>query len=72
MLEACGLKGHRIGGAQVSPRHANFIENAGGASSADAVALMVEGRRRAYDEYGVELEHEVEFLGAVELPALTK
>jgi UDP-N-acetylenolpyruvoylglucosamine reductase len=72
MLEACGLKGHRIGGAQISPRHANFIENAGGARSADAVALMVEARRRAYDEYGVELEHEVEFLGAVDLPALTK
>jgi UDP-N-acetylmuramate dehydrogenase len=72
MLEACGLKGHRIGGAQISPRHANFIENAGGARSADAVALMVEGRRRAHDAYGVELEHEVEFLGAIALPALTK
>ena len=72
MLEACGLKGHRIGGAQISPRHANFIENAGDARSADAVALMAEARRRAYDEYGVELEHEVEFLGAVDLPALTK
>ena len=72
MLEACGLKGHRIGGAQISPRHANFIENAGDARSADAVALMAEARRRAYDEYSVELEHEVEFLGAVDLPALTK
>ena len=72
MLEACGLKGHRIGGAQISPRHANFIENAGDARSADAVALMAEARRRAYDEYGVELKHEVEFLGAVDLPALTK
>jgi UDP-N-acetylmuramate dehydrogenase len=46
MLEACGLKGHRIGGAQISPMHANFIENAGGARSADAVALMTEARRR--------------------------
>jgi UDP-N-acetylenolpyruvoylglucosamine reductase len=72
MLEACGLKGHRIGGAQISPRHANFIENAGGARSVDAVALMAEARRRAYDQYGVELEHEVEFLGALDLPALTK
>ena len=38
MLEACGLKGHRIGGAQISPRHANFIENADGARAEDAIA----------------------------------
>jgi UDP-N-acetylmuramate dehydrogenase len=63
MLEACGLKGHRIGGAQISPKHANFIENADGARSADAVALMVEARRRAREQYGVELRHEVEPLG---------
>ena len=68
MLEACGLKGHRIGGAVISPRHANFIENADGARSGDAVALMAEARRRAFEQYGVELEHEVEFLGPLELP----
>ncbi len=67
MLEACGLRGHRIGGAQISPKHANFIENAGGARTADALALMTEARRRALAEYGVELVHEVEFLGAIEL-----
>ncbi len=70
MLEACRLKGHRIGGAQISPKHANFIENAGGARSADAIALMAEARRRAHAEYGVELVHEVEFLGDLELPSL--
>jgi UDP-N-acetylmuramate dehydrogenase len=69
MLEACGLKGHRIGGAQISPKHANFIENADGARSADAVALMVEARRRANEGYGVELRHEVEFLGDLRLPS---
>jgi UDP-N-acetylmuramate dehydrogenase len=72
MLEACGLKGHRIGGAQISPRHANFIENADGARSADAIALMTEARRRAWEQFGVELQHEVEFLGAVELPAIPR
>jgi UDP-N-acetylenolpyruvoylglucosamine reductase len=72
MLEACGLKGHRIGGAQISPRHANFIENADGARSADAIALMAEARRRAWEEYGVELEHEVVFLGELELPLVAK
>jgi len=70
MLEACGLKGHRIGGAQISPRHANFIENADGARSEDAIALMAEARRRASEQFGVELEHEVQFLGALELPPL--
>jgi UDP-N-acetylmuramate dehydrogenase len=68
MLEACGLRGHRIGGAQISPRHANFIENADGATSADAIALMAEARRRAREEFGVELEHEVQLLGPIQLP----
>jgi UDP-N-acetylenolpyruvoylglucosamine reductase len=70
MLEACGLKGHRIGGAQISPRHANFIENADGARSADAIALMTEARRCAFDRFGIELQHEVQFLGQLELPPL--
>jgi UDP-N-acetylmuramate dehydrogenase len=68
MLEACGLGGYRIGGAQISPRHANFIENAGGASSADAIALMSEARQRALEEFGVDLEHEVQLLGDLVLP----
>jgi UDP-N-acetylmuramate dehydrogenase len=70
MLEACGLRGFVFGGAQISPRHANFIENAGSATSGDAIALMAEARRRAREQYGVTLEHEVEFLGALELPAI--
>ena len=67
MLEACGLKGHRIGGAQISPKHANFIENADGATTEDALALMREAMRRAREQFGVELRHEVEFLGGIEL-----
>jgi UDP-N-acetylmuramate dehydrogenase len=70
MLEACGLKGHRIGGAQISPKHANFIENADGARTADALALMTVARRRANEQFGVHLQHEVEFLGELELPEL--
>jgi UDP-N-acetylenolpyruvoylglucosamine reductase len=68
MLEECGLKGYSIGGAVISPKHANFIENAGGATTADALALMGEARRRARDQFGVELEHEVELLGEIEAP----
>ena len=71
LLELCGLKGHRIGGATISPKHANFIENADGATSADCVALMVEARRRAREQFGVELEREVVFAGIPELPRLT-
>jgi UDP-N-acetylmuramate dehydrogenase len=72
MLEACGLKGHRIGGAQISAQHANFIENADGARSADAVDLMAEARRRAWEQFGVELQHEVELLGRIELPPVSR
>ena len=68
MLEAVGLKGHRIGGAQISPRHGNFIENAGDARAMDALALMAEARRRALEEFGIELVHEVRFVGGLELP----
>ena len=71
MLELCGLKGHRIGGAVISPKHANFIENADRATSADCVALMVEARRRAHEEFGITLEREVAFVGALELPSFT-
>ena len=69
-IEECGLKGHRLGGAVISPRHANFIENADSATSADCIALMAEARRRVHERFGVELEHEVRFLGPLELPAL--
>ena len=70
MLELCGLKGHRIGGATISPKHANFIENADGATSADCIALMIEARRRARERFGVELEREVVFAGVPELPPI--
>jgi UDP-N-acetylmuramate dehydrogenase len=70
MLEACGLRGYRIGDAQISPKHANFIENAGAARSADAIALIAEARRRARDEFGVVLHPEVQLLGALEVPPL--
>lgn len=70
MLEACGLRGHAIGGARLSPKHANFIENDGAARSADAVALIAEARRRAFAEYGARLEPEVQLLGPIEIPPI--
>jgi UDP-N-acetylenolpyruvoylglucosamine reductase len=70
MVEACGLRGFAIGGARISPKHANFIENDGDARSADALALIAEARRRALERFGVRLEPEVQLLGAIEVPAL--
>jgi UDP-N-acetylenolpyruvoylglucosamine reductase len=70
MIEECGLKGFAVGGALISPRHANFIENAGGATSEQCLELMAEARRRVHERFGYELEHEVRFLGPLELPPL--
>jgi UDP-N-acetylenolpyruvoylglucosamine reductase len=68
LLEAAGCRGLRIGGAGFSDKHANFVENHGDASTADVVAVMVEGRRRVKERFGVELEPEVQALGPVEFP----
>ena len=67
LIERCGLKDYRHGGAVISPRHANFIENVGDATTADCLALMAEARRRVREEFGVELEHEVVLLGAIDV-----
>lgn len=69
LLERCGLKGYAIGGACISAMHANFIENLGDATTADCLALMREARRRAREEAGVELEHEVVLLGDIAVPS---
>jgi UDP-N-acetylmuramate dehydrogenase len=68
LLEAAGCRGLAVGGARFSPKHANFVENAGGATTADVLALMAEGRRRVHDAFGVVLEPEVQLLGEVEWP----
>ena len=63
LIEACGLKGFRIGGAIVSTKHANFIVNTGTASAADIEALIVAVRRSVKERTGVELEPEVRIIG---------
>jgi UDP-N-acetylenolpyruvoylglucosamine reductase len=68
ILDACGLRGFRLGGAQISPKHANFIENAGGATAEDILELIAEARRRARERFGVVLEPEVQLLGRIEIP----
>jgi UDP-N-acetylmuramate dehydrogenase len=69
LLEAAGCRGLRVGGAGFSEKHANFVENHGNASTADVVAVMVEGRRRVKERFGVELEPEVQALGPVPMPS---
>jgi UDP-N-acetylmuramate dehydrogenase len=69
LLEAAGCRGLQVGGARFSEKHANFVENAGGATTADILALMAEGRRRVHERFGVTLEPEVQVLGTVEWPA---
>ena len=69
LLEAAGCRGLQVGGARFSPKHANFVENAGGATTADILALMAEGRRRVHEEFGVVLDPEVQILGDLEWPA---
>jgi UDP-N-acetylenolpyruvoylglucosamine reductase len=68
LLEAAGCQGLAVGGARLSPKHANFVENTGAATTADVLAVMAEGRRRVYERFGIELEPEVQVLGAVEWP----
>ncbi len=58
-----------MGGARFSPKHANFVENAGEATTADILELMAEGRRRVHEKFGIVLEPEVQVLGEVEKPA---
>lgn len=68
LLEAAGCRGLEVGGARFSPKHANFVENAGEASTADVLALMAAGRRRVHGRFGVVLEPEVQTLGDVRWP----
>lgn len=63
LIEDCGLKGYRIGGAKVSERHANFIVNLGTATAKDVLALLREVQKRVWDRFGIMLEPEVKFLG---------
>ncbi|MCF7845508.1 MAG: UDP-N-acetylmuramate dehydrogenase [Candidatus Pacebacteria bacterium] len=64
LIESCGLKGERVGGAEVSLKHANFIINQGDASGEDVVGLIEKVKQRVGEEYGVELEEEVEIVNA--------
>jgi UDP-N-acetylmuramate dehydrogenase len=63
LLEECGLKGRRIGGAEISPVHANVIVNVGGATAADVTSLMEEMKKAVKNMFGIELAAEIRLLG---------
>jgi UDP-N-acetylmuramate dehydrogenase len=66
LLEASGLKGYIIGGAQVSEKHANFIVNIGGANALDIELLIKHMRETVLEQHGVALQQEVKVIGEYE------
>lgn len=66
LVEAAGLKGHRVGGAAVSQLHANFFIASDSATSQDVFDLVHDVRARVLDRFGIELEPEVRFVGPFE------
>jgi UDP-N-acetylmuramate dehydrogenase len=63
LIEAAGLKGKRIGNAQISPLHANFFLNLGEARAADVYALIQEARQAVREHSGIDLELEIQLVG---------
>jgi UDP-N-acetylmuramate dehydrogenase len=63
LIEAAGLKGHRIGGAEISTMHANYFVNTGGATASDVLQLMDLARDTVRARFGVGLEPEVKVIG---------
>jgi len=68
LLDAAGCRGLQVGGARLSPKHANFVENTGDATTADILGVMAAARRRVHEHFGVVLEPEVQVLGEVSWP----
>lgn len=65
VVEATGLKGLHVGGAEVSTMHANYIVNTGGATAADVLQVMRTVQRSVHDRWGIALEPEVKVIGAM-------
>ena len=63
LIDQCGLKGHRIGNAQISHLHANIIVNLGGATAADVRALVAFAQQRVEEKFGQRLETEIGLIG---------
>ena len=62
LIDECGLKGYKIGGAMVSEKHAGFIVNTGDATAKDIMDLIKHIKDKVYERYGVEIEEEIKFV----------
>ena len=63
LIMDCGLRGYRVGGAQVSPKHCGFVINAQDATAADVLALIRDVQDKVYEKFQIKLETEIRFLG---------
>lgn len=63
LIDECGLKGYKIGGAKVSEKHAGFIVNDGGATAKDVIDLIKYVKDKVYEKYGVKIEEEIRIIG---------
>lgn len=63
IIDQLGLKGTKMGEAQIAPQHGNFLLNVGHATAKDIVTLISFVKTRARDEFGVQLHEEVQYLG---------
>jgi UDP-N-acetylmuramate dehydrogenase len=63
LIESLGLKGKIIGKAQISPKHANFFVNTGGATASEVRELVAYAKMRVLDEYGIQLHEEIQYVG---------
>jgi UDP-N-acetylmuramate dehydrogenase len=63
LIDECGLKGLKVGGAEVAVEHANFIINSGGATAADVANLIALIKEKVKNKFGLELEEEIQYLG---------
>ena len=63
LIDDCGLKGYRIGGAEVSTKHAGFVINKENATSKDILDLIKYIKEKVYEKYNIKIEEEIEIIG---------
>lgn len=65
LIDECGLKGYKIGGAKISEKHAGFIVNTGNATAKDVIDLIEYVKKKINEKYNIEIEEEIKFIGEI-------